>query len=212
MKFHDIVKSMSGVCCTAVGCCGGNVSGMDDVKGDNSEKNNELVQLVSLRQSDPYFYASICISFPCFLGCCGNHLEKWPDALEHISKSVTLLRSAKFNDDLEYARPAVSRISSMYTFKNMVKFCHSDFCDASSREILSSLFHLVPLVMRRLPILSEWEKIIKGATSYFPDEVIADYTVFLENIIPVKPLISMEDASLFQRVYDIFSAHIISNF
>jgi hypothetical protein len=209
MNFRDIIKSVSGACCAAAVLSGVDVRGMDN----DPEKNSEFVRLASLRHSDPSFYASICISFPYFLGCCGNYPEKWPRALANISQSVVLLRSAKFNDDLKYARPAVSGISSSYTFNEIVEFCRSDLCDVNSRETLFSLFHLVPMVIRGLPALSEKEKAIKGVlTSYFPDKVVADFTIFLEEVTSTKPLVSMENASLFQGVSNVVSAHMDSNF
>jgi hypothetical protein len=213
MMFRDMMRCVSGVCCAAVVMYANGALGMVEKMVGDPEKNSELVQLASLRQSDPSFYASIHISFPCFLGCCGEYPEKWPAWLARISQSVALLRSGKFSDDIKYARPAVSGISSSYTFEEIVKFCHSDLCDTSSRETLSSLFHLVPMVIRELPVLSEKEKAIKGVlTSYFPNKVVADYTAFLEKITPTKPLVSMEDAPLFRSVCHTVDAHMDSNF
>jgi hypothetical protein len=184
------------------------VCGMDEAK-----KNDEFAQLANLKHSDPSFYVPICSDFPSFLGCCSFYPEKWPRAIANISQNVALLRSAQFIDDIKYAKPAIGEISSMYAFKEMVKFCHSDLCDAGSMETLSSLFHLVPMVIRGLPILSEKEKAIKGIlTSYFPDKVIADYATFLEKMTSTKHLVSMEDASLFQSVSNVVNAHIHSNF
>jgi hypothetical protein len=202
------MKNVCGVCYAAVVMSCGGVWGMMD----ETKKNGEFVQLANLKQSDPSFYAPICIDFPYFLGCCGTYPEKWPIALVNISQNVSILQSAHF-EDLAYARLAIVRMSSSYAFKEIVKFCESDLCDAGSREALSSLFHLVPMVIRGLPILSEKGKAIKGVlTSYFPDKVIADYTTFLEKMTSTKHLVSMEDASLFQSVSNVVNTHMDSNF
>jgi hypothetical protein len=174
---------LSGVCCALLSWSG-IVSGMMMEDGGKIENREEHAEF-----KDPFSnmsFGPISTNFPCFLGSIPTPSE-WPRALANIAKNVEVLNMEQYANKLPLAFTAIDYLTSC-DFAKLVTFCESDSCDPKSREILFSLFLLVPKILRT-------SRPHKGKK-----RLLSDFTRFLDNIQPTRPLVSASDEALFCRV------------
>jgi hypothetical protein len=200
MMFRDMMRCVGGVCCAAVMVCGMDVTGMNgrNVTDWNVIKKNDT-------HFDGVSFTSLSVNFPVFLGSSASAIpSEWPRALDDISEEVSALQLEQYAHCWPSAYAAINRMSH-FAFKDLVAFCESSFCALSHRATLLSLISLVPNVLGKFSVPADEDTIFiyNLPSSSDMEKLICDFNIFLTKIPPSPfPIVSISDASVFQRVSD----------